>query len=197
VSTRKPAYQADPFHLGEGIWDRRELTPLELFKIIAWKSAKGLASATTVKTGEIERVTREAIESLSEYREAQAPPLSTKFWVDTYAAIGLQNSGLRSLPGVQMPVASAILCVLNPRVWPVVDRWAMGALFDDGPRDRTTRFDCYRVYVHRLNEIRGDRTIHEADIVAMNVGMGVLAPTFEQVSLEERRRSLKPLPSPA
>jgi len=53
----KPAYQREPEELRDQIWDAGVITPLQLFRIVAWKSAKGLAPVSLNSEKDIARWT--------------------------------------------------------------------------------------------------------------------------------------------
>ena len=81
--------------------------------------------------------------------------------------------------------ASAVLATLNPSAWPVIDRWAMKALFTGPPRVLNRR-DQYRSYLLRLAELQREvpsQTIHAVDIVAMQLGVSGEPPPFPKVPL--------------
>jgi hypothetical protein len=175
----KIRYQQRPSELRETLWLQGHIDPLSLFRILAWKSAKGLASATTNPPGQIERVTGEVLSLLAPYRDASSPPADETFWSATHdALVGADGkTGLFGLDGLRIPTASAVLSILNPSVWPIIDRWAYAALFDISPHQASGRigwFNNYRRYVERLIELLADHpttTIHELDQQAMNAGM--------------------------
>jgi hypothetical protein len=156
-----------------------------MFRIVAWKSARGLGHLATCDAGTIERVTRETVGLLRDYEHSEDPEPDDRFWERTFKAIGPpdKSSGLRSLSGVRLPVASAILCVLNPAVWPVVDRWGLPKVLSDLPSVAVQRLDVYRAYLEQLNRIRGafyaDSSIHEVDVIAMDSGRNGTPVPFE------------------
>lgn len=176
---RKIRYQQEPTYLRGALWQQGHIDPLSLFRILAWKSAKGLASATLNAPGQIEHVTREALSILDPYKEADGPPDDELSWTATHdALVGPDGkSGLFGLEGLRVPTASAVLSILNPCVWPVVDRWAYAAILDVTPQQATARigwFNNYRAYVEALARVlpghRG-KTIHEVDQLSMSAGM--------------------------
>lgn len=62
------AYQCRPSHVTDAAWERGYLTPLELLRVAAWKSAEGLAYLTLNTEDEIYRRTGEAMEFLRPWR---------------------------------------------------------------------------------------------------------------------------------
>lgn len=172
-------YQQRPSELREMLWRQGHIDPLSLFRILAWKSAKGLAPATLNEPGRIEEVTRQVINFLRPYEIATRPPNDDEFWTATHdAMVGSDGrSGLCGLDGLRIPTASAILSILNPSVWPVIDRWAYAALFEVTPQHASRLiqwFNGYRKYVEALALLlpsHPGESIHEIDQLAMNAGM--------------------------
>jgi len=172
-------YQQRPSELRDVLWAQGHIDVLSLFRILAWKSAKGLASATTNEPGRIEEVTREVLQRLRSYKDAESPPSDETFWAATHdVLVGPDGkSGLFGLHGLRIPTASAVLSILNPSVWPIIDRWAYAALFDVSPRRASQLigwFDEYRAYHHKLTALLPkfpDLSIHQLDQFAMNAGM--------------------------
>lgn len=126
---------------------------------------------------EILDTTAAVVEALRPYQPATVSPVGDEeFWSVTDAAIGNPKpnaTGLRRLPGVALPVASAILCVFNPHVWPVIDVRALPLVLADLPFSHPTdRRDVYRRYVSRLDQLRRTHhpklTIHAMDQMAYN-----------------------------
>ena len=176
---RTIGYQQRPSHLRDVLWAQMCIDPLSLFRILAWKSAKGLAGATMNAPGRIEEVTTEVLRLLLPYKDESRPPRSEEFWAATHdALVGPDGkSGLFGLHGLRIPTASAVLSILNPGVWPIIDRWAYSALFGVTPQQATAKmgwFDNYRQYLERLDDLRSSfptKSIHELDQDAMNAGM--------------------------
>jgi hypothetical protein len=87
----------------------------------------------------IEGVTRTVLDFIRHYRDANASALRDseddwdRFMTATESAMG-STSGLRQLHGVRLPMASAVMAILN-RAWPVIDRWSAKAVFAPVPRD--------------------------------------------------------------
>ena len=177
--TRRIRYQERPTELQQFLWLQGYADPLSLFRIIAWKSAKGLASATINPRGRIEEVTGEVINLLRPYEHQVSPPTGEAFWTATHdALVGSDGrSGLFGLDGLRIPTASALLSILNPRIWPIIDRWAYSALFGVTPQSASQLigwFNTYRDYAECLTTILPrypTKSIHELDQDAMSAGM--------------------------
>jgi hypothetical protein len=175
----RPRYQERPSALRDKLWDQGHIDVLSLFRILAWKSAKGLASATTNEPGRIEELTRKALESLLPYKNVQSPPTNDDFLAATHEAlVGPDGkSGLIRLDGLRIPTASAVLSILNPAAWPIIDRWAYSALLDVTPQRASQVigwFKEYRTYSERLTLLLPrfpGLSIHDLDQLAMNAGM--------------------------
>jgi hypothetical protein len=91
-------------------------------------------------------------------------------------AVGDSNkSGLLALDGVGYPVASAILALLLPKVFPVIDKWTVLGVY--GPKARNwQRKVVYKNFTERLVELAdlspGCTSIHEVDQWVMNSVIG-------------------------
>lgn len=175
---RKLLYQEEP---GEAfrrtLWRTGTITPWQLLRIAVWKSAAGYLGHLAMNSPEtIEEVTSRVVQTLRPYEEGAAPRVDEEqFWARTNAAIGSPGAeGLRSLHGVALPLASAVLCTLNPRVWPVIDRRAWSSVFTGRVPNRR---DAYGAYLMRLfaldGEHPGQRTVHELDQALMNNQLAV------------------------
>lgn len=190
----RPAYQTPPFDLAEEIWEQRRIEPWALLKIVAWKSANGnLGLLSQNSEPEIEAVTLRAISALLPYRESEARVLrnSSSDWIRfltaTDAAVRF-NGGLASLHGIQLPTASAILAILNPRAWPVLDRWAVRSVFHPIPSAiQLTWRSTYHQYIERLvilqEQLYPTLTIHEVDQLAMNLARDKQKVPFDRIPL--------------
>jgi hypothetical protein len=175
-------YQKEPpASLVRAAWARGFLTPLELLRIAAWKSAKALGWLSLNTEPDIESRTAAAIDQLRPWRGQRMAGVDDDAvwakWRETSStAIGAdkEGTGLLGLSGVGYPLATAILAVLDPEVWPVMDRWAVMTVFGSQPSgkpyrlDRWQRADAYQVYGHHLATV-GRRcwgtelTIHRLD----------------------------------
>lgn len=171
----------------EEIWRRGEITPLELMRIVAWKSALGLAEVTVNDESSIRSATRSAIVAVSFLRDTnvvtQRHSVDWTAWRGAAAdAIGSKSAatGLLGLRGIGYPVATAVLATLLPNVFPVMDRYAISEIFGTTLRDAKSpnwhTADYYTEYCRRLvgseaSEMRAKTSVHERDKVAMNAGM--------------------------
>jgi hypothetical protein len=168
------------------IWGRGYLTGFELCRIGAWKSAQSVALLTVNDESQIEFVTRRSLTAIGEFRDVNV--VSDSFnWGNWYVAastaIGQSRkkpaTGLLSLHGVGYPLATALLAVLAPRAFPVLDRWAVSEVFgvtpDEGRESRWHSADHYMEYCRRL--ATDDRaefknlSIHHRDQWMMNRGI--------------------------
>ena len=174
-------YQHEPKCLSDGIWQRGWITPWELLQISAWKAANAnLASLSTNTEEAIVERTAEVITHLMPLRQfdALAPTPEWQRWQEQASwAIGsdARRTGLLGLAGIGYPVATAVLCILNPRAFPVMDKWAIAALH--GPNERPSDHygaTPYRAYaealVARQSRFPACSTIHEIDQALMNQG---------------------------
>jgi hypothetical protein len=90
------------------------------------------------------------------------------------AKAGCDPSGLVSLKGVDYPVASAFLSIVNPKTRPVIDQYALKTVFGPNAPSEFRRAAHYRAFAeHLANE--GPKhwpaapTIHDLDQRAMRV----------------------------
>ncbi|MEA2827734.1 MAG: hypothetical protein QOG43_2173 [Actinomycetota bacterium] len=199
MGTRLPKrYQEDMApEVGKAMWRQGYIEPWELLRIAVWKSAIGGAALSVEEPDRIRSVTRSVLSILQPYRDATAAEKLSGAVVEreafleaTRLAIGFgpkgdAGSGLRSLHGIQLRVATAVLNTLNPNAWPVVDRWAVRTVFAQ-PWPDPGRLDVYWQYLERLAEIQRrwhqDLTIHEVDLLAMNLGMNEEEPLFDRIA---------------
>jgi hypothetical protein len=181
----KPLYQREPEELRDQIWTAREITPLQLFRVVAWKSAKGLASVTLNSEADIERWSSNALDATSHWRTTNVltDDVDWDLWERSAGnAIGVskravgqgKETGLLALDGIGYPVASAILSFLLPNVFPVIDKWTVLAIY--GPAAKNwERKAVYRNFAERLVEISdhfpGCGSIHQVDQALMNAVM--------------------------
>jgi hypothetical protein len=181
---KRPAFQREPEELGDQIWLAGEITPLQFFRITAWKSAKGLAWLSLNSEEQLRTVSAAAVRAIEAWRTVDVlnDEVDWLRWrLDASSAVGrAKSSGLLALHGVGYPVASAILSLLAPRAFPVVDRWTIGALYEEFPRAwQTSHF--YEHFTRRLVEIADHfptcQTVHQVDQAVMNRAMsGVTMP---------------------
>jgi hypothetical protein len=185
----QPKFQDEPEELVAEIFSLGYITPWNLFKIVSWKSARGLAWLSLNTEEEIRFVTEELVDGLRQLPETAnvlSKPMNEEDWNEwqrlageLVGAVGKKNvqpSGLLRLQGVGYPVATAVLGLLKPNVFPVMDRWAVETIFGYGAGRKTWQWHTkatYRRYTERLvnpeceflDEIK---TLRERDIAAMN-----------------------------
>lgn len=130
----RPSYQHEPFHLREAIWSRGYMTALQMLRIAAWKSARGLALLTLNDEDLIRLRTADAFDAIRPWRAADVlnAPVDWDAWREMVAhAVGSKQgqTGLLALEGVGYPMASAFLALLAPAAFPVIDRWAVHGVY--------------------------------------------------------------------
>lgn len=183
----RPQYQAEPSSdMRASIWAAGEIAPLELFRIAAWKSARGLASLTLNTEAKIRDTTRQALERMDALRtiDVLAGSVDWEEWTTlTRSIVGAKKvgSGLLGLEGVGYPMASALLAYLAPQVWPVIDKWTILAVFGDDAGLRWQRAVAYAAFTQRLCELAPLHypncvTVHDVDQAVMNAIMGCDEP---------------------
>jgi len=181
---RKP-YQ-EPIERGiiDEIWMRGWITGFELLKIGAWKSAKPVPLLTVNSEDLIESVTGSALDAISEFRHVDVTSEVVDWgrWVEAAAtAIGRKpSSGLLRLSGVGFPTATAILAVVAPGAFPVMDKWAISEVFEVSPSEasrtkwhRSIRYGEFTQFLAG-NAIEFDAAtlnVHERDQILMNRAM--------------------------
>lgn len=190
---RSIEYQKEPKDLVPEIFERGFISPWELFKIVAWKSAKGVAWLSLNTENEIISYTTDTVAGLrswsgpSDILDIKMTPKHWSAWEakageligadKAHAEAGIP-SGLLRLHGVGFPVATAILGLLKPDVFPVMDRWAVETIFGSGTsRKRWQTKKQYCAYTKRLVEpiqveLQELQTLRERDRAAMNIAMG-------------------------
>lgn len=178
-------YQLRPSHIADQAWHRGYLKPLELLRIAAWKTGQGLGSLTLNTEDSIESRTGAAIACIRPWKGRQVVGQNDRAkwdnWRETARqAIGVKatGEGLLGLKGVGYPMASAILDILDPEVWPVIDRWAVRAVFGTRPNGAAWRLEqwqcaaAYEAYARHLATVGRDcwdqaQSIHQLDVEAM------------------------------
>lgn len=174
------------------IWDLGQIQPLNLFKIAAWKSAKGLAELTLNSEDDIAEATSIAVSSVRtlENFDVLNSDVDWAAWESSARiAIGVWNqSGLMKLRGVGYPMATAILCALLPRTFPVMDKWALSGLFGITEKEaKSTKWHHaseYKKYTQALvnSTISIDPdSIHFRDQYFMAIGMGKFSANSQTV----------------
>ena len=190
---RRPDYQVEPTELADAAFARGYLTPLELFRIGAWKSARGLAWMSLNSEDEIRDRTHHAISSVGKLSRLNVLQDNVDWdeWQTSVALAICEPEGLIGLKGVAFPMASAVLAILLPAACPVIDRWTVQAVF--GLPSSSTRWKtcaAYRQFTELLVQHSGFypscSSVHQVDQAVMN---GVIAGgtlPFRPVALESR-----------
>jgi hypothetical protein len=184
VAKNRPAYQdPPPPELATNAWKREHLTVHDVFRIGAWKSVKGLGWLTLNAEDQFASITGEAMVHLKPWHgKSVLGNDADQFWQDWHSSAQLAagsniepKSGLMRLSGVSYPMATAILCVLDEQVWPVMDRFAVRTVF--GTNDfYWKRADVYESFTRWL-ATRGPsywgvgKTVHALDQEAMHASM--------------------------
>jgi hypothetical protein len=177
-------YQDEPGHdIREPIWERGRFSALEMFRVAAWKSARGLASLTLNTEDAIASRTAAAIRAITPLRETNVleDQVDWHAWRNAAAtAIGSKadRTGLLGLEGFGYPMASAFLSFLVPTAFPVIDRWTVEAVYGAGVAGRAGVWHRFRVYTHftqelarRQNDFADAPNIHRVDQAVMNRAM--------------------------
>jgi len=200
------AYQVRPSEVALLAWERGHLKPLELLRVAAWKTGQGLGSLTMNSEEAIETRTRDAIDNIRPWKGRRVVGLTDNaLWDDwretARRAIGAAaaGEGLLSLKGVGYPMATAILDILDPEVWPVIDQWAVRTVFGTAPDGKSwpcSRWQCaaaYEAYARHL-AIEGPNfwgfanSIHTLDVAAMKAAQpgGTMPPGWTPTALPLR-----------
>ena len=209
---KRPPFQVEPTDLVDEIMARGHIAPWELLRIVSWKSAKGVAWLSLNAEDDIEVITREAVDALNGWRGPQdviSAKMTFEDWdnwqADVAQIIGADKSrtkdgnsiGLLRLHGVGYPVATAILALLKPKIFPVMDRWAVETIFEEGSsRRQWQRSAVYRAYAERLVNpdcpaLERFTTLRERDKAAMNASMaptdhGLLVDGYAKIPLPKK-----------
>ncbi len=181
----RPTYQQEPIWLRDGIWASGHIEPWDLLRICAWKSAKGLAPLSLNSEEVILAATTNACTALEPLHDHDVLIDETD-WSDwetrVKAAIGTEDrTGLLALQGVGYPIATAILCILNPRAFPVLDKLAIRDLYGADARSMSyyahgARYCRYTrdLIAHRRSDVHS-RTIHSIDQALMRRAMELVS----------------------
>jgi hypothetical protein len=177
-------YQAEPDDdFRKSLWDRGHFSPLQVFRLAAWKSAMGLASLTLNSEDAIVDTTRVAMTALADWRRVDAfsGEVDWTAWYETAAtAIGSKTdrTGLLSLEGFGYPMASAFLSFLAPSAFPVIDRWTVDAVYGAPVAARPKLWHRSSVYAHfaeqlvtRREDFPNAMNIHRLDQAVMSKAM--------------------------
>jgi hypothetical protein len=192
----KKKYQQRADDVTARAWSHGYLTPLDLFKVAAWKTGQGLGSLTLNTEEEIISRTGAAIDCIRPWHTrtitAATDDAMWDNWRETARrAIGAaaDQSGLLGLHGVGYPMATAILDILDPCLWPVMDRSAVITVFgtrpsgQQWPATRWQRASAYEAYARHLVTFgaaawSSSHSVHELDVQAMELARtGCTLPT--------------------
>ncbi|MCX8495937.1 MAG: hypothetical protein ORN51_07120 [Akkermansiaceae bacterium] len=178
-------YQVEPGEeFREQIWERGHLTALQMFRIAAWKSARGLASLTLNSEKAIRGSTAAAITTIRPWRKSDVicGEVDWSDWLETVAtAIGSKRDrrGLLALEGFGYPMASAFLSFLAPGAFPVIDRWTVQAVYGASVASKPGIWQRSSAYAHFAEQLASRRTefpeapnIHRLDQAVMNKAIG-------------------------
>ncbi len=181
------SYQSPPSdEFVETIWSRGYLTGFELARIAAWKSAQSVASITVNSEEQIRDCTQKLLSRISEFRTVDVigDEVDWAQWRECVgSAIGRKarpSSGLLQLQGIGYPMATAVLAVLAPTSFPVMDKWAIAEIFSVHPQEASkTKWHKAVNYVeycrHLVDVMRPEfashMNIHERDQAVMRAGM--------------------------
>ncbi len=186
-------YQNEPSHLRDGILVRGHITPWELFKVVSWKSAKGVALLSLNTEAEIIEFTSETVRVLTTWSwpygaliDGNMNDEAWNLWEEWVGQVigadqkhneSRRATGLLRLHGVGYPVATAILAVLKPEVFPVMDKWAIETIFGEGAsRKRWQHKSKYREYAQllvnpQIEDLQKVATLRGRDQKAMQLAM--------------------------
>jgi hypothetical protein len=198
-------YQEEPKGLVVDIMERGHITPWELFKIVSWKSAKGVAWLSLNTEDEIISCTKETVAGLNSWSgpvDILAEEMTDALWsewevkageligADKKYAEGGVATGLLRLHGVGYPVATAILGLLKPEVFPVMDKWAVETIFGEGAsKKRWQTKSKYRAYTQLLvkpeiGQLQKMTTLRGRDKAAMDIAMQNAKAKVESLDFE-------------
>jgi hypothetical protein len=108
--------------------------------------------------------------------------------------------------GVEYPTASAILCILDPTMFPVIDQHAVRPIYgteSSGKDFGTAKWYCATVYAHYTRQLatnlhqqwRCAPSIHNLDLKAMRAGKQILKETRSGISITRQSWPVVQLPS--
>ncbi len=191
-------YQRYPSGVGKRAWALGYMTPLDAIRVAAWKQAQIPAAMSVNNPLQIETVTAEVISKLHASGCRHWVPVgndSATFWQDyedlVRSVVGAKNTktGLHGMRGVEYPTASAILCILDPTIFPVIDQHAVRAIYgtdSTGSDFDTVKWYCATVYAHYARHLAttvhvkfGGLSLHKLDLNAMRTGKQILKETKE------------------
>ncbi len=182
MAAKKAYHDEVPAPLVARFWEQGEISPFQLMRVVAWKSAQPLAELSLNDEDLIRDRTRSAMLAIRQFRDSNVVTQKVDWqdWRDAAAtAIGDERAGtgLLGLRGVRYPVATAILAVLLPDVFPVMDRYAIAGVFGcsakEGALPKWHRADKYREYCQLLAacegpDVRQISSVHARDQFFMN-----------------------------
>ena len=185
MAAKKAYHDEVPAPLVAKFWEQGEISPFQLMRVVAWKSAQPLAELSLNDEDLIRDRTRSAMLAIGQFRGSNVvtQQVDWQLWRDAAAsAIGNERvrTGLLGLRGVRYPVATAILAVLLPEVFPVMDRYAIAGVFGcsvkEGASAKWHRADKYREYCQLLAaceraDVRQISSVHVRDQYFMNLVM--------------------------
>lgn len=178
------SYQEEPGEdIRKSIWASGQWSALQMFRVAAWKSARGLAPLALNSEDAIASRSAAAISAIAPWREKDVLRAETDWeaWLKSAAtAIGSKpdRTGLLGLEGFGYPMASAFLSFLLPAVFPVVDRWTIKAVYGADVARRAGVWHRSRVYAsfaqelaNRQNRFAVVHNIHRLDQAVMNAAI--------------------------
>lgn len=176
------SYQDEPGEeLRAQVWAAREFTPLQLFRVGAWKSAQGLGHLTVNPPGAIEERTRSAMQLLEPINGVDVLDMGLGWggWSTWETAAKSAMCELFELDGVRYRMGTAILCFLAPAAFPVIDRHTAWAVWGPVSSTRWSHTGTFTQYTRRLVEVHATvpeysslKTVHEVDQRVMNIAQG-------------------------
>lgn len=177
------SYQNKPDDIREVVFQRGCFSALELFRVAAWKSARGLASLTLNSEDEIHHRSASALQAIEPWRQIDVL-IGTVDWVawraTVVSAVGSKpdKTGLLGLHGFGYPMASAFLAFLAPTAFPVIDRWTVKAVYGADFVAKVGQWHKSAAYTHfaqqlvnRRRDFPAAETIHQLDQTVMNLSM--------------------------
>ena len=148
LSTKEDAETQELIHDLASVRRRGYLTKPELLRVCRWKSARAIHQIRRNSEESVRRITRGAFRTRSERKRLEM---------------------LTSLRGVQVPMASAILMLTNPRRYGVIDIRVWQLLFKMGAVTTNKRgagfnFKNWYRYIVLLRSYAGKYGVHVRDI---------------------------------
>lgn len=164
------------------LWAVRQIDGFQFMRIAAWKSAKALGELTLNPESEFEDRTRVLFDVIATWTDINVieQAIDWNHWQETAAqAIGSKKlgTGLLGLRGVGYPMATAVLSTLLPNVFPVLDKWAIVALYGETEKSAASnkwhKSAVYQKYAFDIAtstrpDILSTTCIHFRDQILMN-----------------------------